>query len=74
MLQSPQPPPACANVPGRHWQAPLVQYWDAWQTAQLVPQCSGSDPTSAQVSPHMCAPDAVQVHWPLMHCSPNPQS
>ena len=70
MLQSPQPPPGCANVPGRHAHEPPMQYCEAMHIAQLVPQCSGSDVTSAQVAPHICEPAAVQVHWPLTHCSP----
>ena len=70
MLQSPQPPPCCAKVPGRQAHAPPMQYCEAMHIAQLVPQCSGSEVTSAQVAPHICDPAAVQVHWPLTHCSP----
>ena len=37
------------------------------------PQCSGSDDSNAQVPPHIVVP-IVQVHWPLTHCEPAPQS
>jgi hypothetical protein len=74
MLQSPQPPAGCGKVPGRHWQAPPVQYCEPMHMVQPVPQCSGSDEINAQVPPHSCAPAAVQVHWPLTHISVMPQS
>ena len=67
MPQSPQPPPVWGNVPGRHWQAPPVQYCEPMHIVHWAPHCNGSDDTSAQAPPHVCA-GGLQTHWPLTHC------
>jgi hypothetical protein len=62
MVQSLQAPPAPAERPGLHAQAPPVQYCASPHIMQFAPQCCGSEETSAQIGPHMADPCAVHVH------------